>query len=164
MIQPLYIVLPYIIFAALFDKINRKIPNWLTLSALILICTFAVNPRYFHSAVILFIFFIFYNIGFFGGGDGKAMALITLAIGFQSVLVVFLFASIFAIVFGIAKLGKNGIKEVGIRIFNMLKMLLKTDFEGIKRELIAGFRIPFMPFVLAGFLFWQIVLKGGILV
>ena len=164
MIQPVYIVLPYIIFAAIFDKINRKIPNRLTLSALILICTFAVKPRYFQAAVILFIFFIFYNVGFFGGGDGKAMAVITLAIGFQSVVVVFLFAAIFAILFGIAKISKSGFKEVGIRIFNVLKMLLKTDFEGIKRELIVGFRIPFMPFVLAGFLFWQMLLKGGMLV
>ena len=164
MIQPVYIVLPYIIFATIFDKINRKIPNWLTISAFLVICTLAVTPSYFQAAVILFIFFIFYNIGFFGGGDGKAMAVITLAIGFQSVLFVFLFASIFAIIFGIVKQGKSGNKEMGIRIFKVLKMLLKMDFEGIKEELIVGFRIPFMPFLLAGFLFWQIILKGGMFV
>lgn len=164
MIQPVYIVLPYIIIASIFDRINRKIPNWLTLSALILTCAVAIEPRYFQAAIIFLIFFIFYNIGFFGGGDGKAMAVITLAIGFQSVLFVFLFASIFAIIFGIVKLGKSGYKELGIRIFKVLKMLLKMDFEGIREELIVGFRIPFMPFVLAGFLFWQIVLKGGMLV
>ena len=164
MIQPVYIVLPYIIFATIFDKINRKIPNWLSISAFLVICTLAVEPRYFQAAIIFFVFFIFYDIGFFGGGDGKAMAVITLAIGLQSVLFVFLFASVFAIIFGIAKLGKSRYKELGIRIFKVLKFLLKMDFEGIREELIVGFRIPLMPFVLAGFLFWQIVLKGGMLV
>ena len=164
MIQPVYIVLPYIIFATIFDKINRKIPNWLTISAFLVICTLAVAPRYFQAAIIFLIFFIFYNIGFFGGGDGKAMAVITLAFGLQPVLFVFLFASVFAITFGIVKLGKSGYKELGIRIFKVLKFLLKMDFEGIREELVEGFRIPFMPFVLAGFLFWQIVLKGGMLI
>ena len=161
MIQPVYIVLPYIIFATIFDKINRRIPNWLTLSAFIVTCTLAVSPKYFQAVITLFIFFIFYNIGFFGGGDGKAMAVITLAIGFQSVLVVFLFASIFAIVFGIVKLGKSGYKELGIRIFKVIIKLLKTDFKGVKEELRVGFKIPFMPFVLIGFLISQIIMNGG---
>lgn len=174
--QILYVMTLYLLMAAIFDSLKRKVPNWISYSALLALGGLmafrengiysvgldVIGVRLSYGIGVYLLFFVFYNFGMFGGADGKAAALITIVLGIEVLGNIMLVASVFAIGYGLFKLRKIGYGKFFFRMMKLLKLIGFSDREGFREELALGLQLPFLPFVFMGYLFYEIALKGGI--
>jgi len=175
-----YILGLYLLVGALYDGIKKKIPNWWSMIALFFVCSFlalealitgslggkAVFIRLSIGVLVYFLFYLFFCIGAFGGGDGKVAAILAVGVGIDAFLQMFFLSTCFAILYGILKLRRQGYKTFLKRVLEYLKLIGRDGLlvpELLKAESEAGLRIPFVPFVLAGFFMYKILAESGVI-
>ena len=175
-----YILGLYLLVGALYDGVKKKIPNWWSVIILVFVCfslaleALMTGPlggkevfiRLTNGIWVYFLFYLFFCIGAFGGGDGKVAAILAVGVGIDIFLQMFFLSVCFAILYGILKLRKQGYKIFLKRVLEYLKLIGRNGLlvpELLKAESEAGLRIPFVPFVLAGFFMYKILAESGVI-
>jgi prepilin peptidase CpaA len=119
------------LIAIIWDLKYHKIPNWLTLPALLLgvVINIALNPGewYFPFAGLLagfILLFIPFALGGIGGGDLKLLAALGAILGVRAVLWIFLIGGVAGGLFSaVAIIFKMGLREGSIRIFSIFSSI-----------------------------------------
>lgn len=175
-----YVIGSYLIIGAVYDGLKKRIPNRLSIVALFALGLWLISEVLFTGKVsgkemvvrlvsgigIYLLFYVFFCIGAFGGGDGKAAAVITVGIGLDAFFQVFLLSACFAITYGLFKLREKGYKRFFNRILTFFKLVGRGSWMTpavLKAEMEEGLQIPFIPFILVGFLFYKIMSESGML-
>lgn len=135
-----------LVTAAVTDVSNRRIPNLLTLPAIVLgLFLNLFQPTFFHLLLAIAVLFLVGMLGVLGGGDLKLLMSVTAFMGVMPMLWSVGIASVSILLLELIRYPKQTVHAVKTGLGVLIG-------KGKPKE--QGRRVPFAPYLLFGFTVW----------
>ncbi|WP_099158597.1 A24 family peptidase [Virgibacillus ndiopensis] len=150
-----YILIIFIVIAFITDVTNRKLPNWLTVSGVIVGIGYHLGSNgvdgllfsFFGLLVAGAIFLVLYNLKAVGAGDVKLFAGIGAMVGVEQVFFMSMYSIIFAGLIGIIILvfTKTFLRKMIEVCFSIADSIFSRNLSNLEEyKMTKGTRFPFM--------------------
>ncbi len=136
-----------VVAAAATDLYQGKIPNWLTLPAMVAglglngVAGLGFLPALWGMLVALGLFAVFFVVGFMGAGDGKLMGAVGAFVGWPQIATVMVLVAVSGGIAGIVVAWRQrALGQVGRNVIALLADLLRLRWSAVKQR--SDFRDP----------------------